>query len=43
MSAGLDRNGYDKSKCEDMFDLYRDCKKREVSHDMRSVTQHGAS
>ena len=30
-SAGLDKNGYDKSKCEDVFDLYRECKKREVS------------
>ena len=29
--AGLDKNGYDKSKCEDIFDLYRECKKREVS------------
>lgn len=31
LSAGLDRNGYDKSKCEDVFDLYIQCKKREVS------------
>ena len=31
LSAGLDKNGYDKSKCEDVFDLYIQCKKREVS------------
>ncbi|CAL5228849.1 g12056 [Coccomyxa viridis] len=28
--ACLDRNGYDKSKCEDVFDLYIQCKKRET-------------
>ena len=28
--AGLDKNGYDKSKCEDVFDLYIKCKRREV-------------
>ena len=37
--AGLDKNGYDKSKCEDVFDLYIKCKKREVSlkADQRSL------
>ena len=28
--AGLDRNGYDKSKCEEEFELYKQCKKHEV-------------
>ena len=28
--AGLDRNGYDKSKCEEEFESYKQCKKHEV-------------
>ena len=31
--AGLDRNGYDKSKCEEEFESYKQCKKHEV-HDL---------
>ena len=28
--AGLDRNGYDKSKCTQEFEAYKSCKMREV-------------
>lgn len=27
--SGLDKNGYDKSKCEDFFEAYKACKTRE--------------
>lgn len=28
--SGLDKNGYDKSKCKAQFDAYKQCKKEEV-------------
>ena len=29
-ATGLEKNGYDKSKCQQAFDEYVDCKRREV-------------
>jgi len=31
VSAGLDKNNYDRSKCVDYFERYKSCKKWEVS------------
>ena len=34
--AGLDKNDYDRSKCQEFFDAYKDCKKEEVRSAQRA-------
>lgn len=31
-SSGLEEYGSDKSKCQEHFDVYKECKKKEVFH-----------